>query len=142
MQIKVKYHNEYSLPIKQAHGGEWCDLRVAEDIYMKAGEYKLIPLGVSIELPPGHEAIMAPRSSTFKNYGILQTNGIGIFDESFNSDENQWLFAAYATRDTYIPADVRIAQFRIQKNQGNLEIIKVESLNNEGRGGLGSTGTV
>lgn len=140
MNIKVKYHTEAAKPIGQAHDGEWCDLRVAETVQLKAGEFKLIPLGVSIEVPHGYEAIMAPRSSTFKNFGIQQTNSIGVFDETYCGNDDKWFFPAYATREIEIEAGTRIAQFRIQETQGKLNIIEVDDMKNENRGGLGSTG--
>lgn len=139
-KIRVKYHTEAARPIQQAHDGEWCDLRTAEDIILKSGERKMISLGVSIEVPAGYEAIMAPRSSTFKTFGIIQTNGIGVIDETYCGDGDIWHFSALAMRDTEIPAGSRIAQFRIQKTQGTLTIEEVETMNREDRGGLGSTG--
>lgn len=138
--IKVKYHSENSKPIQQAHPGEWCDLRTAEDVEIRAGERKMINLGVSIQVPEGYEAIMAPRSSTFKNFGIMQTNHIGVIDEKYCGNDDIWHFPAYATRDIKIEAGTRIAQFRIQKNQGELKVIEVEDMESENRGGLGSTG--
>lgn len=138
--IKVKYHSEASRPIEQAHAGEWCDLRAGYDVTLKAGERVLIDLGVSIQVPHGHEAIMAPRSSTFKNFGILQTNGIGVIDEKYCGNDDVWKFPCYATRDTEIKAGDRIAQFRIQPFQGALVIGEVEDMGAANRGGLGSTG--
>ncbi len=140
MKIKVMYHSAASAPISQANPTDWCDLKTAKDVTLKQGERAYIDLGVSIQLPEGYEAIMAPRSSTFKNYGILQTNGIGVFDLDFNGPDDHWMFAAYATRDVFIPAGSRISQFRIQPVQGLLTIEEEDLSDNKSRGGLGSTG--
>jgi len=108
---------------------------------MKAGEFKLIPLGVAMELPEGYEAHIAPRSSTFKNFGILMTNHLGIVDNSYCGPNDWWYFPALAMRDTVIEAGERICQFRIQKNQPTLVFDEVDELTGKDRGGLGSTGT-
>ena len=107
---------------------------------MKAGEFKLINLGVAMKLPKGYEAHVVPRSSTFKNYGILQTNSTGIIDESFSGNEDYWKFPAYATRDTVIHENDRICQFRIVQHQPRIEFNEVEDLMSPNRGGFGSTG--
>lgn len=138
--VKVKYHVDGLEPISQAHSGEWCDLRCAEDVELKKGDFKYIDLGVSIALPAGYEAILAPRSSTFKRYGIIQTNGIGVLDFLYRGNEDRWMMPVYATRDTVIHKNDRICQFRIQECQLPLNIISVDSMEDENRGGLGSTG--
>ena len=97
-------------------------------------------MGVSIELPEGYEAIMAPRSSTFKRWGIIQTNSIGVIDNSYCGDDDIWMMPVYATRDVEIPAGTRICQFRIQKKQPDLAFVFTHSLGNENRSGLGSSG--
>jgi dUTP pyrophosphatase len=140
MDIKIKYLRNIFC-IEPFSNGDWIDLRCAEDVQMKAGEFKLIPLGVAMELPEGYEAIMAPRSSAHK-HGILCANSIGIIDESYKGDEDEWRFPAYAVRDTYIAKNTRIAQFRIIKHQPAINLVEVETLGNENRGGIGSTGTV
>lgn len=139
--IKVKYHNKNIDKIKKIDKGDWIDLRAAENVSLKAGEFKLVNLGVSMELPKGYEAHVAPRSSTFKNWGVIQTNSIGIIDESYCGDNDIWYFPAFALRDTEIKENDRICQFRIVEKMKSVEIMEVESLNNEDRGGLGSTGT-
>ena len=140
MEIKIKYFTDIE-PIKFIAGkSDWYDLRAAEDVEMKAGDFKLIKLGVAMQLPEGYEAIMAPRSSTFKNFGILQTNSIGVIDETYCGDDDQWRFPALAMRDTVIHKNDRICQFRIIKHQPPVEFKVVEKLNNENRGGIGSTG--
>lgn len=137
--IKVRYHADI-YPLEKTEAGDWIDLRVAEDVEMKAGEYKLIPLGVSMQLPPGYEALVIPRSSTFKHWGILQTNSCGLIDNSYCGDDDIWYFPALATRDVLIEKNSRICQFRIQKKMKNVNFETVNTLNNVNRGGLGHSG--
>lgn len=137
--IKVRYHADI-YPLEKTEAGDWIDLRVAEDVEMKAGEYKLIPLGVSMQLPPGYEALVIPRSSTFKYWGILQTNSCGLIDNSYCGDDDIWYFPALATRDVLIEKNSRICQFRIQKKMKNVNFETVNTLNNMNRGGLGHSG--
>ena len=138
-QIKIKYHADIE-HIKKIEQGDWIDLRAAEDAELNKGEYKLISLGVSMELPDGYEAHVAPRSSTFKNYGIIMTNSMGIIDNSYCGDDDIWRFPAYALRDTKINKNDRICQFRIVKKQPEIVFEEVEKLNSINRGGIGSTG--
>ena len=140
MKIKIKYFNDVDR-IKKIDIGDWIDLRASEDIKLKNGEHKLIPLGVAMQLPEGYEANIVPRSSTFKHFGIIQTNHFGVIDESYCGDKDEWMFTAYALRDTTIHKNDRICQFRIQKKQPRIEFIEVEKLGNKDRKGLGSTGT-
>ena len=119
---------------------DWYDLRAAESISIKKGEFKLVPLGVAMKLPRGYEAHVVPRSSTFKNYGIIQTNGVGIIDNSYCGDNDQWFMPVYATRDIYIDLNDRICQFRIVKKQPIFTLLKVFHLDTNNRGGFGSTG--
>ena len=139
MQIKIKYLTDIE-KIEKIKVGDMIDLRCAEDIEMHKGEFKLIPLGVAMELPEGYEAHVYPRSSTFKKHKILLSNSVGVIDCSYNGDGDQWQFPAYAMEDTFIPKNTRICQFRIFKNQPEIELVEVESLGNENRGGIGSTG--
>ena len=139
--MRIKYHHEDMPRLKKIKQGDWIDLYTSEEVVLKANEFIYIDLGISMELPAGYEAIMAPRSSTFKNWGLIQTNSIGVIDSSFASDSDIWKFPAYATRDVTIPAYTRIAQFRIQKIQPEFVFEEVNSLGNAARGGLGSTGT-
>ena len=138
-KIRIKYVRDVE-QITQLSIGDWTDLRAAETVELQAGEYKLIPLGVAMELPTGYEAIVAPRSSTFKHHGILLANSIGVIDNSYCGDGDEWNFLAYATRDVVIRKNERICQFRIQKNQPKVKFEVVESLDNDDRGGIGSTG--
>lgn len=139
LKIKIKLLNGQVAP-RKIDKGDWIDLRTNEDVYLREGEMKLIPLGVAMQLPEGYEAVLAPRSSTFKNFGILQTNAWGIIDESYCGDEDEWKFPAYATRDINIPVGSRICQFRIQKKMPEVEFEICESLGNESRKGFGSSG--
>lgn len=141
MVIKIKYLRDIE-KIKPISVGDWIDLRCAEDTIIKGGELKMIPLGVAMELPTGYEALVAPRSSTFKKYGVMLANSIGIIDESYKGDGDEWHFPAYAVKDTYIQKNERICQFRIIEHQPLVNIIEVDSLGNPDRGGIGSTGRV
>lgn len=140
LTIKIKYHNNNIDKIAQAHKGEWYDLRAAETVKIKAGEFRLISLGVSIKLPDGYEANIVPRSSTFKNYGIIQTNHYAVIDNSYSGNNDICRYPVYATRDTVINENDRICQFRINKMNPSAEIIEVDDLGNNNRGGFGSTG--
>ena len=140
MEIKIKYFTDIE-KIEKIEKGDWIDLRAAEDVTLKAGEFKLIPLGVAMELPAGYEAHMVPRSSTYKKFGIIQTNHQAVIDESYCGDNDQWLYPAYALRDTEIKKNDRICQFRSMEKQPTLDFIEVGVLGNEDRGGIGSTGT-
>lgn len=139
-KIRIKYFVEDLEPIQAIDGGDWIDLRAAEDVTIGAGEYRLIRLGVGMILPDGCEAHIVPRSSTFKNFGIIQANSIGIIDNSYSGDADEWHFPAVALRDTVIHKGDRICQFRIMRNQAPVKFVTVESLNVISRGGLGSTG--
>lgn len=140
-RIKIKYFSNLIDKLEYIDGkSDWIDLRASETVELKAGEFRLIPLGVAMELPKGYEAHIVPRSSTFKNYGILQTNSCGIIDGSYCGDEDMWRMPVYATRDTVIRENDRICQFRIVENQPTIVFDEVESLNNASRGGFGSTG--
>lgn len=143
MEIKIKYFDDNleKLGFIEGQKSNWIDLRCAEDIELKAGEFKLIPLGVAMELPEGYEAHVIPRSSTFKNWGIIQTNSMGLIDQSYRGDNDQWFMPVYATRDTKINFNDRVCQFRIMLTMGEVEFNTVSSLGNENRGGCGSTGT-
>ena len=138
--IPIKYFAEGLEPIEEKDGGDWIDLRAAEDVEMKAGEFRLIHLGIGMILPKGYEAHMVPRSSTFKNFGIIQTNHQAVIDNSYCGDNDEWLYPAYALRDTIIKKNDRICQFRIVEKQPRVEFQKVQHLNEKDRGGFGSTG--
>lgn len=139
--IRIKYFTDKIEKLRYIDGkSDWIDLRAAEDVILKAGEFKLIPLGIAMKLPKGYEAHVVPRSSTFKNFGILQTNSMGIIDETYCGDNDQWFFPALAMRDTEIHVNDRICQFRIMSHQPHIEFETVEMLDGTDRGGFGSTG--
>ena len=141
MELKIKYFTDEIEKIKKIDNGDWIDLRSAEDVELKAGEFKLIPLGVGMILPEGYEAHIVPRSSTYKNFGIIQTNHQAVIDESYCGDGDQWFYPAYALRDTVIHKNDRICQFRIVEKMPALDIVEVDHLMEKDRGGCGSTGT-
>lgn len=170
MKIKVKLQHPLLLP-HIIEKGDWIDLRTNESVIFKAPQagvqrqqnnekvrdvsfdYKLIPLGIAMQLPKGFEAVVAPRSSTFKKLGILQANSLGIIDNSYNGNDDYWQFPAIALRATTIDEGTRICQFRIQLSQkatfwqklrwlfsSKIEIVQVDSLSAANRSGFGSTG--
>lgn len=139
--IKIKYLRDIK-KIEKINAGDWIDLRAAETVKLKKGEFKMIPLGVAMQLPKGYEALMAPRSSTFKRHGILLANSIGVIDESYKGDGDEWHFPALAMKRTVIQKNDRICQFRIIRHQPDVELVEVFILGNDDRGGLGSTGRV
>ena len=141
MDINIKYFTDKIEKLKYIDGkSDWIDLRAAEDIKLKTGEFKLIPLGIAMQLPEGFEAHVVPRSSTFKNFGIIQTNSMGIIDETYCGDNDQWFLPVIAVRDTEIHVNDRICQFRIIEHQPQIAFNEVTFLENEDRGGHGSTG--
>lgn len=139
--IRIKYHSNEIQKLEYIDGkSDWIDLRSAEHVCLKKGEFHLINLGVSMQLPEGYEAVIVPRSSTYRNFGIIQTNHMGVVDETYCGDNDIWLMPALAMRDTEININDRICQFRIQKHQPQIMFEEVSELNNADRGGIGSTG--
>lgn len=139
--VQIKYFTDKIDKLCYIGGkSDWIDLRAAEDVELVAGQFRLIPLGVAMKLPKGYEAHIVPRSSTFKNFGIIQTNHMGIIDETYCGDHDQWYFPAYALRDTRILVNDRICQFRIMEHQPAITFEERDALEGEDRGGLGSTG--
>ena len=138
--IEIKYFYDDVEKIKKIEQGDWIDLRAAETTALEEGEFKLIPLGVGMILPEGYEAHIVPRSSTFKKFGVIQTNHQGVIDESYCGEEDQWRFPTYALRNTIINKNDRICQFRIMKKQEEVEFVEVDHLKDKSRGGFGSTG--
>lgn len=137
--IKIKYFADIE-PFTKINQGDWIDLRAAENVHMDKGEYRLIRLGVGMILPEGYEAHVLPRSSTPQQFGIILANSMGVIDNSYSGDEDEWHFPALAIRETEIKKGDRICQFRIMKNQPPVQFEVVEHLNSKSRGGLGSTG--
>ena len=141
VEIKIKYFYPDMEPLRYIDGkSDWIDLRCAEDVEMKKGEFRLIPLGVAMALPAGYEAHIVPRSSTFKNFGIIQTNHMGVIDESYCGDGDQWFMPCFAVRDTKIEKGSRVCQFRITEHQPHIDFTECEHLGDCDRGGFGSTG--
>ena len=140
--IKIKYFSDEIEKLCYIAGNsDWIDLRVAENVVMKKGEFRLIRLGVAMELPEGYEAHVVPRSSTYKNFGLIQTNHMGVIDESYKGDADEWKWPALAMRDTEVHIGDRLCQFRIMKHQPQISFLEVASLENEDRGGFGTSGT-
>ncbi|MCD7708467.1 MAG: deoxyuridine 5'-triphosphate nucleotidohydrolase [Clostridiales bacterium] len=139
--IKIRYFSDDIERLDYIDGkSDWIDMRASEDVELRAGDFALIPFGVAMELPGGYEAHLVPRSSTFKTWGLIQTNSIGVVDGSYCGDNDMWRMPVLATRDVVIHKNDRIAQFRIVKNQPQIHFEEVESLGNSDRGGFGSTG--
>lgn len=140
-QIRIKYLSKNIDKLENIGGkSDWIDLRAAEKVKIKAGEHKLISLGIAMEIPEGYEAHVVSRSSTFKNFGVIQTNAHGVIDQSYCGDNDEWFFSCYAVRDTVINVNDRICQFRIMEKQPTIDFLEVETLGNADRGGHGSTG--
>lgn len=138
--VIIKYHNKDLQKIQKFDFGDWIDLRAAETVSISAGDFKLISLGISVQLPKGYEMHIVPRSSTYKNFGIIQANHKGVIDESYNGDNDIIKFPAIALRDTTIELNDRICQFRLMKKQAHIDFIEVTTLGNADRGGFGSSG--
>ena len=143
MKLEVKYYDSEMPKLEYVDGkSDWIDLRSAEEVELKEGEFRIIHLGIAVRLPEGYEAHIVPRSSTFKRWGIIQTNHMGVIDSSYCGDGDEWMMPVYATRNVKIEKYSRICQFRIMENQPKLEFEEVEHLGGEDRKGFGSTGTM
>lgn len=140
-KILIKYHSSDIEKIEKINIGDWIDLRAAETVILNEGDFKIISLGVSMKLPDGYEAHIVPRSSTFKKWGILQTNSCGVIDNSYSGNNDIWGMPVIAMRDTVINKGDRICQFRIVERQPTIEFEEVEFLSDKDRGGFGSTGS-
>ena len=139
--VKVRYISKEIEKLRYIDGkSDWIDLRSAEDVDMKAGESRLIRLGIAVELPKGYEAHIVPRSSTFRNFGLIQTNHMGVVDNSYCGDDDEWMVPVMAVRDTHISVNDRICQFRIMENQPPLCFEETDHLSGKTRGGFGTTG--
>lgn len=139
--VQIKYHDDSIEKIEKIAQGDWIDLRAAETVELKAGDFKIVSLGVSMKLPEGYETHIVPRSSTFKKWGILQTNHMGVIDNSYSGDNDIWGMPVLAMRDTVINKNDRICQFRIMKKMDDLQFNEVDHLDGKDRGGWGSTGS-
>ena len=140
LDIKIKYVTDIK-PIEIAEKGDWIDLRAGKTVELEPFEYAQIPLGVCMQIPHGYTAIIAPRSSTYKKWGIIQVNSIGVIDESYNGDNDQWCLPVVALRTTKIYKNDRICQFRLIKKTDGIDFTRVDHLDNPDRGGFGSTGS-
>jgi len=141
VDVKIKYFSDDMKRLEYIDGkSDMIDLSVAEDVKLKKGDFKLIPLGVAMELPAGFEAHIYPRSSTYKNFGITQANSVAVVDNSYNGNDDQWMYPVIASRDIVIHKNDRICQFRIVRNQPEINFCEVQELKGENRGGFGSTG--
>lgn len=144
MEVKIKYLTEDPIELQDIEQGDWIDIPLQQNLNLLGNPYKLVPLGIAIQLPKGYEAHVIPRSSTFKNYGMIQTNGMGLIDESYCGDNDQWHWPAYILVNKpqlrFVPKGTRLCQFRIIKKQPKINLETVEHLSNKDRGGLGSTG--
>lgn len=140
LEVKVQYLNDRVRRLSVNAKGDWVDMYAAETVELKQGEHKLIHLGVAMKLPEGYEAHLVPRSSTFKKWGIIQANHVGIIDNSYSGPEDWWKMSVIAMRDTVINKDDKICQFRIVKRQPKLTFVEGK-MEGESRGGFGSTGS-
>jgi dUTP pyrophosphatase len=140
LEIKIKYFDESLVKIEKVEKGDWVDLRCAKNMQFEKGKFYLVPLGIAMEIPEGYEAHLAPRSSTYKNWGVLQTNSIGVIDNSYCGDNDQWFMPVFATRSSIINKNDRICQFRIIEKMPEVSFVEVKALENKDRGGHGSTG--
>lgn len=140
LPIKICYVDKDMPKIEKIDVGDWIDLRSKVELDYKAGDTVQIPLGVIMKLPEGYEAIVAPRSSTFKKYGIIMVNSIGIIDNSYCGPGDEWNFMGYALKDGHINKYDRICQFRLLPNMGNMSIEEIAEPEGQSRGGIGSTG--
>ena len=145
LEILIRYHDDYEgeplQKIEKIEIGDWVDLRAAKEVHLRGGEYMIIPLGVSMKLPDGYEAHIVPRSSTFGKWHIMQTNSMGVIDNSYSGDGDIWGMPVLAFQETTIHKNDRICQFRIMKRMPPVTLNEVEHLDGEDRGGFGSTGT-
>lgn len=152
MDIKVKYkHTNSDWYLNILDKGDWIDLRATEIkvngveqsqqvVEYKTGDVLFVNFGFACELPPNHEAYIVPRSSTFKNFGLILTNQVGIIDNSYKGDTDYWLGMFFALKDGKLELGDRIAQFRIQEKMPRLNFEIVDQLDNENRSGYGSSG--
>ena len=139
--LKIKYHTDAIEKLTYIDGkSDWIDLRAAKRYELNKGDWQLIDLGVSIALPEGYEAHVVPRSSTYRTWGLLQTNSCGVIDNTYCGDDDVWMVPMLATRDTVVEVGDRICQFRIMKNQPVIEFEETARLDGISRGGFGTTG--
>lgn len=137
--IKIKYlPGSPHLTINS--NGSWIDLYTYEDTVLQPGDFKIISLGIAMKLPDGYEANFVPRSSTFKRWGVLQTNCYSVIDPTYCGDSDIWSYPVYATRAVTIPKGTRLCQFRINRVQPAIRFEEVSTLGDTDRGGFGTSG--
>lgn len=141
LNVRIKYFDLKLERVGKIKVGDWIDLRAAKTIELKKGEYCQIPLGVAMQLPKGYEAWLTSRSSMCRKYGIVHVDDCGVIDNSYCGDNDQWVLPVMAVRDTVIPFNERICQFRLCECMPHVEFEEVDTLGNPDRGGLGSTGS-
>lgn len=149
MKIKIKTLDNRCIPTKN---GDWYDLHAGEELIYKKNDFKILSLGIAMQLPKGYEALIIPRSSLYKNYGIIQTNSVGLIDNAYCGNDDIWRFPLLAFKNGTIKIGERLCQFRIILNQdasiwqklryifSKPKIVFVKELNNKNRNGFGSTG--
>lgn len=153
MKMRIKYF-EGATKLEKITKGNWIDVYANKDVFVKCGERAMVPLGFALELPEGWEGHLAPRSSTFKTWGIIQTNSVGVVDDTYIGDNDQWHMPVYClqgkdiesengeeVKGTWIRKGDKIGQFRIMEVMPEIEFEEVESFGNKDRGGFGTTGT-
>lgn len=144
MKIKIKYLQD-ATRMNKITKGNWIDVYAYEDTFVPEGERAMINLGFALELPKGWEGHLAPRSSTFKTWGIIQTNSVGVVDDTYIGDNDIWHMPVYCLQakdenGTWIKTGDKIGQFRIMEVMPEIEFEEVESFGNQDRGGFGTTG--
>lgn len=152
MKLRIKYLKEAN-KLEKITKGNWIDVYAYEDIFVPEGGRAMVNLGFALELPKGWEGHLAPRSSTFKTWGIIQTNSVGVVDDTYIGNNDIWHMPVYClqgkdilndlykeVRGTWIKKGDKIGQFRIMEVMPSIEFEEVESFDNEDRGGFGTTG--
>ena len=148
MKIRIKYF-EGATKLKKITKGNWIDVYARKDVFVPLAERAMIPLGFALELPKGWEGHLAPRSSTFKTWGLIQTNSVGVVDDTYIGDNDEWNMPVYCLKGhdskdgvagTLVKCGDKIGQFRIMEVMPELEFEEVESFGNMDRGGFGTTG--
>lgn len=148
MQIRIKYFDN-AVKLKKIAKGNWIDVYANKDVFVEEGSRAMVPLGFALELPEGWEGHLAPRSSTFKTWGVIQTNSVGVVDDTYIGDNDQWHMPVFCLqgkdiqddkKGTLIKIGDKIGQFRIMEVMPQIEFVEVDSFGNEDRGGFGTSG--
>ena len=152
MKVRIKYFDG-ATKLEKIAKGNWIDVYARKDIFVPVNERAMIPLGFALELPQGYEGHLAPRSSTFKSWGLIQTNSVGVVDDTYIGDNDEWHMPVYCLtskcRDTidgktkngtWVRKGDKIGQMRLMEVQPDFEFVEVDYFGNADRGGFGSTG--